>query len=366
MYSKHYPASLPPAVVTVFILLVLASLLPLSADDSSKQESKTTLEFNSFVQTWFTTADGELDPAGEPDKLYGFSLPRLRLNPFGTFGRKLSWRMTFSWDRLESAILDAYIDYELSATFSLRAGLFPVPGAISGELTPVEEMDCVDTAMITQSWNLNTGLREYRSIGIMASGSFMQNWVHFRLMVGNSSGANPLDIRLSEAVYRFPDSGLKFWGRIETRPLQGLDIGAFFSNTIVDNQETKNYSFGANLSFNLDRLFIKMEYIAGEYGLTDHLTEWRGFWMTVCYRMKRFCPVFRYDSYTPAVDFFDGMKVNRYDQITLGISYQASEALQFKAGIIFRKENDLQGEALKLRNNLLTLSLQYSFGGKIL
>ncbi len=365
MYPTHHSAPQRRPVLAVFILLIL-TFLPLSADDTENRELKPSLEFTSFVQTWFTAADGKPDKAGDPDDLYGFSIPRIRFNPFGTIGSKLSWHATLSWDRLESVILDVYIDYAMSPTFSLRAGLFPVPGAISGELTPVEDLDCVDTSMVTQSWNDNTGLRTYRSIGVMASGSVMQNWVHYRLMVGNSSGNDSLNIKPTDAVYDFPDSGLKFWGRIETRPLQSLDIGAFFSNTIVDNQETKNYSFGANLSFNLDDLFIKMEYIAGEYGLTDHLTEWRGFWMTVRYHMKRFSPVFRYDSYTPAVDSIDSAGVNRYDQITLGVNYEASSAVRLKANIIFRKENDLQGDALKLRNNLLTLSLQYHFGGRIL
>lgn len=347
-------------------LILFLNTASLGADEPTGTGNQPTLQFNAFVQTWFSLAENPERDSDSASSVYGFSLPRVRLNPTGSFSKNLSWRLSFSWDRLQANILDAYLDYAFSPSFSLRAGLFPVPGAISGELTPADQLDCIEPAMITQWWNSNTSLRVYRNIGLMMSGSIMQERARYYLMFANSSGEDPFDNQLSQAVYSFPQSGLKFWGRIETRPIDSLDIGAFFSNSLVDHQDTKNTSYGANLFFKLENLFVKMEYIAGEYGLTDQLTEWRGFWLSASYHIERFSPVFRYDSYTPVVGKTDKYKVNRYDHITLGLSYQASDALRFQANIVFRNESDLDGDPLNLRNNIFILNLQYSFGAKIL
>jgi len=359
----HKKLCLPLFVLVFVISLISYPLFPLQNDPD---HFKPSINLSAFFQTWLTVAD---NPSAETEKvknLYGFSLPVARITPSGTITKNLGWCITFSWDHLKADILDAYIDCTISPALSLRTGLFPVPGAISGALTPSDQLDCIERSLVTQFWDANALLREYRNLGMMLSGSIMQERAHYFLMISNSSGQDPFNTILTEPNPSFDQNGLKFWGRIETQPINSLDIGAFFSNTLIDGQEMKNNSYGANLFFNLEKLYIKMEYIAGEYGLTDFLTEWRGFWMTVSYQLDRFIPIFRYDSYTPRINGFDSHSVNRTDHITLGMSYETASKLRILANVIFRNEIDLAGNPLKISNNLLTLSLQYSFNRKIL
>ncbi len=352
-------------VVTSTLLLLFISF-PLHSGESDTKTYKPGLHINAYFKTWFIMADNPQEDSADSRNLTGFSLPVVRLSPFGSFSKGLSWRITFSWDRLNADILDAYIDYAVSPTLSLRTGLFPVPGAISGALTPTDQLDCVERSLVTQFWNDNASLRVYRNVGMMLSGSIMQERAHYFLMIANSSGKDPFNTSLTQPYFSFPQTGLKFWGRIETQPLDSLDIGAFFSNTLINGQEMKNNSYGANLFFNLDRLYIKMEYIAGEFGLTDLLTEWRGFWMSVSYSVDKFMPILRYDSYTPKINGSDSHSVTRYDHLTVGFSYDARTDLRLQANVIFRNEIDLAGVPLRISNNLFSLNLQYRFDGKIL
>lgn len=360
---KRKKADIIPALLLSILLL---STTALNAQGTDPAAFRPTLNLSAYAQTWFTLSDSPSQTATGPVSLYGFSLRRLRISPYGAFSKRLNWRITLSWDRLQADVLDAFLDYTISPTLSLRAGLFPVPGAISGALTPSSDLDCIERPAITQFWSQNTALHQFRNIGVMLSGSIMQERAHYFLMVANSSAQNPFDIHFNQPIPVHTQNGLKFWGRIETQPIDNLDIGAFFSNTVVDSLETKNNSYGANLFFNLDALYIKMEYIAGEYGIVDQLNEWRGFWLSVSYGVGHFSPILRYDSYTPSVLGVDTIGVNRYDNITLGLTYSPRTALRLQANIVFRREEDQNGRPLGLQNNLFGLNLQYLFKGRIL
>jgi hypothetical protein len=109
-----------------------------------------------------------------------------------------------------------------------------------------------------------------------------------------------------------------------------------------------------------------MEYLAGEYGTTDKYVEWRGFWMSAKLTLKNIVPIVRYDSYTPVVEGLDKNKVNRYDQITLGLQYLVSDALSLSANLGFRKELDLSNNPLEISNNILMIGIQYHLDKKIL
>lgn len=352
----------------IFVLLIILLCLPLilQPQETNPPPFKPALFIEGWLQTWLSVAQDASD-SSETDTITGFSLPYLRITPHGSLSPRISWQVTLAGDRMKADILDAYIDYALSPGLSIRTGLFPVPGAVSGALTPLHQFDCLERSMVTQYWDSVSRLRAYRSLGVMVTGQFMQKRAQYAIMVANIDGDDAFNTENLGPIYTFSQSGLRLWGRIDTRPLDNLHIGAFYSNNLLQEKDTRNNAYGTNLHFDFKQLAIKMEYLAGEYGITEKYVEWRGFWMSASYSIgKKMVPVIRYDSYTPVVNGSDKSRVNRYDQITLGLQFNVSDALRISANLGFRKELDLNNKPLEISNNILIIGLQYHLDKQIL
>jgi hypothetical protein len=347
------------------ILLLLCLPPPLRGQGEATKSFKPSFFIDGLFQLRLSIADNASQD-NQTDTLTGFGLPFLRITPRGQISPRINWQITLSADRMKADVLDAFIDYTLSQGLSIRTGLFPVPGAVSGDLTPPQQQECLDRSLVTQYWDRVSLLRSFRSLGVMLTGQFMQNRAQYSVMISNVSGRSEFDTQNVEARYTFNQSGLRLWGRIEAHPIDGLRIGGFYSNALLREQSSKNNSYGANLHFSYSQLTVKMEYLAGEYSSADKVIEWRGFWMSVTRQMKRFVPFIRYDSYSPEIDGSDRSKVNHYDQITLGVHFVLTDSLRLTANLGLRQELDRAGESLQIPNNILIFGVQYHLDRQVL
>lgn len=314
------------------------------------------LKFSGYAQAWFSYAqqDSEDNDAG-----YGFTLRRVRFKPSGTFSKKIQWTLLFGWDKFSARLIDAYIDFNLSKELGFRVGHFKVPGVISGILSS-KELDLIERPQITQNLGSNSGLLQYRALGIQAQGKLADGKLYYAVMFGNANGSSIFTPSVKSADYTPQNYGTMAWARVETFFLKGLRIGAFYGGSKEVDTEIKRSSYGAHLYYAEKGINFKAEYIAGKFGTEGAETKYNGVYALLGFKINKLEPIVRYDIYTPNDGNPDGAGVEKYNNFTVGINYFHDKNIKFQVNYVFRDES-MAGGLDKIKNNLFYICLQFTY-----
>ena len=334
-------------ILTFIMLVVVITTINSAAE----------LKFKGFVQTWFSYAQQE---QGEKDSVYGVTFRRIRFTPYGTLSKNISWTLQFGWDKFTAQIIDAYIDFKISKELNFRIGHYTVPGAMSSTLTSSSKMDLIERPQITQNWNSNSGLSSYRTIGIQASGKLLNDKLYYAVMLANAKASSIFTPSVKSSDYTNTQYGLTLWTRLETYPVEGLSLGAFFGTGKETDTEMERSSYGGHLYFVKKGINFKVEYIGGKLGRDNGEIKYNGMFVHLGYKIKKIEPIARYDFYTPVTGDFDSAGVKKYNNVTLGINYFHNDNVKFQANYVIRDESMAAGLE-KIKNNLFYVCLQYSY-----
>lgn len=333
----------------LFIVLIFAvSTMVKGGDDGG-------IKFKGLVQTWLSSAQQESDD----DTGYGFTLRRVRLKPYGSFSKTVKWSIQLAWDKQNTALLDAFLDFIFSPQFKLRVGQFTAPGSVSGALTSSGKLDLVERAAISQRWGGFSALTGYRGIGVQAYGDLMEGKLYYAVMVANPKTSALFTPSIKSTDYEHDHNGITLWGRLEARPTKGLRIGAFYGGGKEEDTDIVRSSYGAHLFYVKGGINIKFEYIAGEHGLDGAETKYSGYYAVLGYKKDKWEPVVRYDVYSPNDGDPDGAGVESYNNITVGVNYFMSKKVKLQANYVIRNETMAAGIA-RIKNNLFYICWQYS------
>jgi phosphate-selective porin len=315
------------------------------------------LKFSGFAQAWFSYAQQD---TGDNDAGYGFTLRRVRFKPYGTFSEKIQWTLQFGWDKFSAQLIDAYIDFNLSKELGFRVGHFTVPGAMSGTLTSSHKLDMLERPQITENWGSNSGLQQFRALGLQAQGKLADDKLYYAVMFGNAKGSSIFTPSIKSADYSLQNYGHMAWARVETFFLKGLRIGAFLGESKEIDTEIKRSSYGAHFYYIDKGINFKAEYIAGKFGIEGAETKYNGMYAQLGYKIKKLEPIVRFDIYTPNDGNPDGDGVEKYNNFTLGINYFHDENIKFQVNYVFRDES-MAGGLEKIKNNLFYVCLQFTY-----
>lgn len=330
-------------------LLLLSILVPIQAHAVD-------VEFSGLVQTWFSYADQNKDDGNA----YGFTVRRVRLNPFGSFSEKIKWGIQVAWDEQEATLSEVYLDFLVNKNFNFKIGQFAPPGAISGGLTDDGELDFVERPVITLKWGDHSRFYSWRALGLQIYGQLMEDKVNYAFMVANPRTLDIFSPSTRYPEYEHPSSGLTFWGRLEICPLKGLNFGAFFGTGTEKEVNNKKSSYGGHLFYVKKPLNLKLEYIAGEYGLEGEGTRYNGIYAIVGIQIKKLEYLIRYGFYTPNNGAPNRVGVKRFNNITFGLNYFFSPHIKCQANYVIRRET--MGENFEqIKNNVFYINFQYSF-----
>lgn len=334
-------------VLPIVVAMVLYSLsLPVQAE----------VKFKGLFQSWFSFAPQE----DSDDDGYGFTIRRMRFKPYGSLGKKVKWTLQVGWDKRNPSLIDAYMDLLLSKQFQVRVGLFSAPGTVSGSLTSSGSLDLVERPMVSQRWGGNSRLSGYRGFGIQAHGNLADGKVYYAFMVANPKTSSLFNPGLKSSEYSHADNGISLWGRLETKPVKGMRIGAFVGSAKDDDDFVTN-SYGAHFFYVKGGINFKAEYIAGQFGFDGAETKYNGLYALLGYKLdKNWEPIVRYDIYTPNDGNADGSGVEKYNNFSLGINYFYSKKVKFQANYVIRSESMIAGMD-ELDNNIFYICFQYSY-----
>ena len=313
------------------------------------------INFKGLIQSWFSYSN-----QGEDDNnTFGFTIRRVRFNPYGTFTKNIKWGLQLSWDKQSAALLDAYLDFHLSANFNIKIGQFAAPGAKSGVLTSSGHLDMVERSAITQVWNTNNNLFGYRAIGLQAYGEFANKKVYYALMLANNSTTSIFNPSVKSSTYSHEDNGLTIWGRVEAKIMEGMAAGLFYGEGKISNTSYVKNSYGAHLYYQKNALNFKAEYISGKFGIEGSETQYSGGYISIGYKVDKIEPIVRYGFYSPNDGNSDSKGVEKYDNITAGINYFYNKNIKFQVNYIHRMEI-MEGDN-SLNNDLFYINIQYIF-----
>jgi hypothetical protein len=315
------------------------------------------LKFSGFAQAWFSYAQQDTQ---DNDAGYGFTLRRVRFKPSGTFSKKIQWTLQFGWDKFSAKLVDAFIDFNLSTELGFRVGHFTVPGAMSGTLTSTTKLDMIERPQITQNWGSNSGLSQYRALGIQAHGKLAGSKLYYAVMFGNANGSSIFTPSVKSTDYAPQNYGTMAWARIETFFLKGLRIGAFYGGSKEIDTEIKRSSYGAHLYYVEKGINFKVEYLAGKFGTEATETKFNGMFALLGYKIKKIEPMVRVDIYTPNDGNPDGGGVEKYNNFTVGINYFHHKNIKFQVNYVYRDES-MAGGLEKIKNNLFYVCLQFIY-----
>jgi phosphate-selective porin len=335
------------------VLLLLFFILSIGYSDD--------INFSGFFQGWFSYGQQNSDT----NDVYGFSLKRIGLKAKGDFGKNIKWFIHGGWKGQSAVIRDAYIYISFKKEFNLKFGKFAVPGAKSGALTPTTKLDFIERAMVTQLWGYNMTLSGYRTIGIQFDGKLLNKKLYYAFMIGNNSTGRMFTPSVKSGTYSKLRTDILLAGRVEVFPVSGLSMGSFYIQTKNIAAVSKSNSYGFHLFYIKNNFNFKTEYLKGtlslDFGENAQRDEnYSGILLKLGYKIEKFEPIIRYDTYIPDKDSYDFRYVEKYNNFTIGLNYFYSKNVKVQINYVIRKEQMETGHS-ELENNLFYIQIQYIF-----
>lgn len=286
----------------------------------------------------------------ETGKIDGFDIRRARLDIKGNITPYWGYRVQFDLAG-SPKLIDAYIELKLNDYLNFTIGQAKVPFSVEN-LTSSNKLELIDRSQVVEALVARGkdvgGNQNGRDIGIQAGGTLFKlkdrPIVDYRLGVYNGSGINTTDKNEDKDIA----------ARLIIHPIQGLDIsGAYYNGSIYGSETAKTVNrdrYGFDLSYELNDLIIKSEYIHG----TDDQKVRDGYYIMAGYSFlqKKLQLLAKYD-------FYDPDKSKTDDSSTwyiIGANYNFNSNTRLQLNYTIKQE-----EGIAVNNNLLALQFQIGF-----
>ena len=271
-------------------------------------------------------------PDNDTDDLRSFDIRRARLDLKGAVTERFEYRLQADFAGATAKLIDATAAYTFDPALKITIGQFKVPFSLEN-LTSSPKLETIDRSQVVEALVARgkdvIGNHNGRDIGIQASGTLFeignQKLVEYAAGVFNGAGTNKLDANVNK----------DYAARLVVHPVQGLDIGgsyyggyATLGNPPVGRRRDRA---GAELSYTLDPLTVKGEFIYGK----DSVTEKTGWYAQAAVfaipKVLQF--IVKYDTYDPNIDKSDNETNIALAGVNLFISkwtiFQANYALTY-------------------------------------
>jgi len=241
-------------------------------------------------------------------------------------------------------LLDAYLDYNFDTYASVRVGQFKLPfGRENLESSP--NLDTINRSQVTEKLVPGRDIgSQGRDIGAQVSGSYDfggdRKIVDYAVGVFNGAGVN-----VGEDNKR-KDVG----ARVVVYPIKGLGLGlAHYNGRTGSAGDVEKIRTGAEVTYAVDALTLKGEYVLGNDGVTDKY----GWYAQAGYRFfNDYEAVVKYDSYDPNKD----ASGDRTDVTTAGLNWFVNKYAKIQANYEWKTE-----EGTKVDNNVFLTQFTAQF-----
>lgn len=280
-------------------------------------------------------------PDKDTDDVRTFDIRRARLDVKGAITERFEYRLQVDFAGSAGKLLDATAAYTFNPALKITIGQFKVPFSLenlssSPKLETVNRSQVVE-ALVARSKDV-IGNQNGRDIGIQASGAFLElknkKLVDYAAGVFNGAGINALDANVNK----------DYAVRLVVHPLLGLDIGGSYYNGYAKLGKVgrRRDRAGAELSFTLDPLTVKGEFIYGKDSLKEKTGWYAQAGVFAIPKILQF--VMKYDSYDPDID----KKENETDVATAGVNLYITKwtFLQANYELKYKRPDEIRDHAV--------------------
>jgi phosphate-selective porin OprO and OprP len=292
-----------------------------------------------------------MDEAGKHN---GFDLRRARLRLKGNVTPVFAYNVQVDFAD-KPKLLDAFGEVKIADFFMITAGQFLIPFSLEN-LTPTAKLDFIERSQVVEAMagfsKDVTGNQYGRDIGIMAGGTIVKrndrSVLEYRLGLFNGTGINVPDTA---------NEAKDVVARLIINPVKALSFGISGYNgwdkAIVPDVPGKSQvrnRIGVEVSYVVDRLSLKGEYIKGRDGITYK----QGWYLQAGYFVvsQRLQVMARYDTYDPNISKTDNIST----LYVVGANFNFNSWSRLQAYYTFRKE-----EGPSVNNNVFALQFQIGF-----
>ncbi|MCU0289714.1 MAG: OprO/OprP family phosphate-selective porin [Acidobacteria bacterium] len=319
------------ASVFFFLLfpLIFTSLFGVETSTST-QAQYPNLMFNGFARVRYTWDF-------LPGKVDGFSIANARFGIRGDISKYFSYTFniegTSGDPENKKMVYDVYIESNIIKNFKIRLGQFKY--AFGMEQTTAE----ADVDFINKAEVVSNLIKPTRDIGLQVSRDikFSSVGTNLTLAIINGSGSNIED----------ENNRKTFVGRFLLSPVKRMTLGVSYYDGTTGIAD-KKIRTGAELKLEINRVFVKAEYIAGK----DKIIKKDGYYVTFGYTvLPSTIFLVRYDYW----DINTGLVGNDLSRWTFGLNYF------FGKNVLWRTNYERRIEKPAVKNDVFSTQLQVKF-----
>ena len=318
-------------------LFLLATLMIISSLTFAQEKVDRTPKISGFVQALYQ-ADFSKDFDLNNNT---FRMRRVRMSIDGKLTENLSYKIQGDFSR-SPMLVDAYVKYKMCDAFSIQVGQYKLPFTMETAINPVnlEIFDYGEVVTKLTGYSDVCGVGALgRDMGVMATGKLFKkddfSILEYAVGVFNGNGVNNTDANNRKDVV----------GRVEFHPwMKEVTLtGSFYIGKYKKDEnfgDRNRYSGGAQ--FKNDRLIVRSEFVAGETGVNDTISNFKsnGLYAVVGYnfflgkdKAQSLMPVLRFDRFVADTDIENGGR----NFFTAGINYWPVKCLNFKLDYTYIK-----------------------------
>ncbi len=232
----------------------------------------------------------------DTDNVSSTDIRRARLDLKGAVTERFEYRLQVDFAGASAKLLDATAAYIFDPALKITLGQFKVPFSMenltsSSKLETVNRSQAVE-ALVARGKDV-IGNHNGRDIGIQASGALFevnnQKLLEYAAGIFNGAGINTADVNVNK----------DYVGRVVVHPVAGLDVGGAYYRGYAGRYSAgkRRDRAGAELSYTLDPLTVKGEFIWGKDSVTEKMGWYAQAGVFAVPKVLQF--VIKYDSYDP-------------------------------------------------------------------
>jgi phosphate-selective porin OprO/OprP len=251
----------------------------------------------------------------DTDNVSSFDIRRARPDVRGAITERFEYRLQTEFAGATAKLLDATAAYTFDPALKITIGQFKIPFSMEN-LASSTLIDAIDRSQVVEALVSRSkdviGNQNGRDIGVQASGALFEigniKLVEYAAGVFNGAGTNKLDANANK----------DYAARLVVHPVQGLDIGGSYyggyATLGTPPAGRRRDRAGAELSYTLDPLTVKGEFIYGKDSVTEKTGWYAQAGVFAIPKVLQF--LVKYDSYDPNID----KKDNETDLATAGVN----------------------------------------------
>jgi phosphate-selective porin OprO and OprP len=252
-------------------------------------------------------------PDIDTDNVRSFDIRRARLDFKGAITERFEYRLQVDFGSTSVKLLDATAAYTFDQALKITLGQFKIPFSLEN-LASSPKLETIDRSQVVEALVARgkdvIGNHNGRDIGIQASGTLFEignlKLVDYAAGVFNGAGINAVDVNVNK----------DYVARLVVHPVSGLDIGGSYYGGYakLGKKNRRRDRAGGEISYTLDPLTLKGEYIYGKDSVTEKSGWYAQAGVFAIPKVLQF--VVKYDSYDPNIDKQD----NETDVATAGVN----------------------------------------------